>query len=333
MNCDPSNRNSPIKTGLLRIVAFFIVGYVAAVSADKLIKQILRKAHTGEYGVWNEIVAGEINAPILISGSSRALSHYDPRIFEEKLGMDSYNIALNASRIDLQLARLKVYLAHNSPPKLLIHNLDTHSLALSRDLYDPGQFMPYLGEKELYKALLAIEPRAKKWKNIPLYGYAVEDIRYSWFYHCLEVIGVGNRARRIDGFEPRDQSWDTSFDTFRSRNPDGVMIDFEPEGVKAQKDFIALCQKEGIQIVLVYSPEYFEMVPLAKNRETIFASFMQLSSDAGIPLIDYSDSEIGKTTDNFQNSQHLNAIGSEVFSHDLVVKLISLGIVEAAGQL
>ncbi len=54
----------------------------------------------------NSIAGGKVDAEIIISGSSRALVHYDPIVIAETSGYSTYNIALNASRIDLQLAWL-----------------------------------------------------------------------------------------------------------------------------------------------------------------------------------------------------------------------------------
>jgi hypothetical protein len=44
--------------------------------------------------VWNRIVDGTINAEIVISGLSRALTHYDPRTIEERTRLTAFNIGL-----------------------------------------------------------------------------------------------------------------------------------------------------------------------------------------------------------------------------------------------
>lgn len=307
--------------GLLRIGLFLCIGVGTAYLLNGLIGKTLEQVRSGEIGVWNDIVRGEIAANILISGSSRGLVHFDPRAFEQELGRRTYNISLNASRTDLQLARLKTYLAHNDKPELLIQSLDTHSLALTREIYEPGQFMPYLKQTALYEGLLTIDPAVWGWKYIPLYGYAVEDLRYTWVYGAIEVLGFTTPVSRINGFEPRSRAWGSEFDSFRQANPNGVSIDFEPKGINIMKDLIALCKAEEIHLVLVYSPEYFEAIPLATNREEIFDAFEAISAQYGVPFLDYSDSELGKRTGNFYNSQHMNALGAEAFSRDLATKL------------
>lgn len=316
--------------GLLRIGLFFAIGTISAFALDFLIDRTLRKAESAEIGIWNQIVRGDINVPILISGSSRGLVHYNSLVIQDALHHGTFNISLNASRTDLQLARLRTYLNHNTKPKLLIQNLDTHSLALTRGVYDPGQFVPFLSEEPLYSALAALDPAVWKWKYIPLYGYAVEDFRHLWFFSSLEVLGFRPPAKRLNGFEPRHLPWSGDFDSFREANPTGVTIDFEPEGIRILQELISLCKSQEIDVVLVYSPEYFEMIPLANNRQEIFDTFRRLAQESGVPFLDYSDSPLCKKRDNFYNSQHMNATSATAFSLDLAARLQDL---ELNGQI
>ena len=321
------NHRQAVRRGLLRICLFFCIGVIAAYTANEFIERALKRVNSGEIGVWNQIVRGEINAEILISGSSRGLAHFDSRIFQQELGKETYNISLNASRADLQLARLKTYLAHNKKPEILIQSLDIHSLAITREIYDPGQFMSFLDEAPLYEALRDLEPATWKWKHVPLYGYAVEDLRYSWLYGSVEAfLGRSADSRRKKGFDPRYRKWTGEFEAFRKANPNGVIIDFEPHGVEVMGELAELCDSEGIRLILVFSPEYFEMVLLAVNRVEIFEAFNILARESDLLFINYSEHEMSKDQTNFYNSQHLNASGAKAFSLDLAMKLRSEGL-------
>ena len=99
----------------------------------------------------------------------------------------------------------------------------------------------------------------------------------------------------------------------KSSHPDGVVFDIEPAGIRAVEDLIHMCQENGIQLIFVYSPEYIEMQSLTKNRPAIFAEFRKLSNRFNIPMWDYSDWNHCGDKEFFQNSQHLNTRGAEVF--------------------
>ena len=75
------------------------------------------------------------------------------------LRLTAFNIGLNGSQTDMQLARLKTYLRHNKKPLLLIHNLDLFSFQTTHGgVYDPGQYVPYLEEPPISAALSRIDP-------------------------------------------------------------------------------------------------------------------------------------------------------------------------------
>src|SRR4051812_1813819 len=69
-------------TGVYRLLAFFAFLAILAFGLHIAINHGLRKITTSKFGALNRIVDGRVNAEIVISGSSRALSHYDPRIIE-----------------------------------------------------------------------------------------------------------------------------------------------------------------------------------------------------------------------------------------------------------
>src|SRR5207302_909891 len=99
--------------GVGKLACFVCLSLLLAILFNAQINSGLRRINTSSFGVWNRIVDGTINAEIVISGSSRALTHYDPRIIEERTGLTAFNIGLNGSQTDMQLARLKTYLRHN----------------------------------------------------------------------------------------------------------------------------------------------------------------------------------------------------------------------------
>jgi hypothetical protein len=311
---------------LYRVVGFAALFAVEIWAVDRAISCGLRRIQTSDFGVSNRIMTGRVNADIVISGSSRAMVHYDPRLIEASTGHTAFNIGLNGSQTDMQLALLKTYLEHNARPKLVIHNLDLFSFVTSREIYNPAQFLPYLAEKPLYNGIQEVYPDAWKWKYIPLYGYVVEDMRFTWVLGLRGLFGFQPAEDHIQGFVPRHISWTGDFAGFRASNPHGVRFEIEPRGLRDLEDLIETCRRENIAVVLVYSPEYTEMQALEQNRDEVFAKFREISGRFHVPLWDYSDSPLSRDRSNFYNSQHLNAEGAEAFSSLLAQRLATSGI-------
>jgi hypothetical protein len=186
--------------------------------------------------------------------------------------------------------------------------------------------MPYLSEGVLYNALLRITPDARKWKYIPLYGYAVEDLRFSWITGIKSLFGVDPQEDFFLGFNPRHASWTGDFSRFKADNPNGIGSTIEAAGIQALEQIISTCQEENVQVILVYSPEYCEMQALERDRAKIMALFHEIAQRRGIPFWDYSDSAICQQRDWFYNSQHLNDSGAQIFSADLGKRLKQLDL-------
>jgi len=318
-----SGGDKPLRA-LLKISAFFSLAVLISVVAHAAINHGARQITTSQFGVWNKAVGGEIDARIVISGSSRALVHYDAKAIQGITGWSAYNLGQNATRSDLQFAFLKMYLEHNADPRIVVQNLDLHSLALSEEIYIPAQYVPYLDEEGIYSALLNIDDSAWKWRHVPLYGYTVKDMRFTWATGLKGLFGSNPAEDRVLGFNPRDRKWTGEFERFKAANPAGADIEYDAEGIETFESMVNFCTQRGITLVLVYSPEYYEMIPYSNNREQIFSKFREIAVKYDAQFWDYSESALTKRREIFYNSQHLNYKGAYAFSIDLAERLSSL---------
>ena len=310
--------------GLARIMALSLLIAILAFALDWTISTGLRSIPTSDFGISNRIVDGKVNAQILITGSSRAMNHYDPQPIQERTGLTAFNVGLNGSQTDMQVARLRTYLRHNDTPVLLIHNLDLFSFQVTHDgVYDPGQYIPYLQEESIYEALARINPQTWKSKYLPLYGYAVEDLRFTWVKGLRGALGWFPTEDRFLGFMPRELPWTAEFERFKSSHRDGVHVKVEAAGVRELEELLQLCREARIPVLLVYSPEYQDMQSITSNRADIFARFRELSMRFGAVFWDYSDSPVSANRGSFYNSQHLNSTGASVFSDQLAARIAS----------
>lgn len=314
-----------------KLFAFAILTLGFAVGLQAFLSYRLRRVQTSDLAAFNQAMQGRVNAEIVITGSSRAIRHYDPRVISRLTGLSAFNLGRNASLIDLQLAVLREYLAHNRTPRVLIHNLDIHSFKTTHrgEIFEPGQYVPYLDRSLLYNALQSIDPEVWKWKYIPLYGYAVADTQFTWTMGFPKPFRLPSGEQCFAGYCPIDKHWSDDFAKFKRRHPEGVTIEIDPAAVADLEELIEVSRKAGIQVVLVYSPQYTKMIGLTRNRERIFALFHAIAARHNVPLLDYSYSPISEERNWFFNSQHLNSDGASVFSEDLVRRLVSRGVVPA----
>lgn len=300
-----------------RIACFFGLIAILAFALNAMINSGLRRIKTSSFGAENQVMQGKVNAQVIITGSSRASSHYDPRVIQEITGRSAFNLGRNGSQTDVQVVVLKAYLEHNRKPELVIHNLDAFSFVTTRETYDPAQYVPYLNDPEIYIPLKKINRDLWKSRYVPLYGYVVEDMNFSWTLGLRGFFGWSPREDFFLGFNPRTKRWTDEFQNFKTSNPHGVSFGVEPKGIQDVEELIRVCRENKIRLIFVYSPEYSEMQTLTNNRAEIFDKFQESANYYGIPFWDYSDWKYASDRDLFQNSQHLNEQGAALFSTDL----------------
>ena len=152
-------------------------------------------------------------------------------------------------------------------------------------------------------------------------------MRFSWLLGLKALAGLQPRENHVQGFVSRYMSWAGDFEKYRDNNPNGVHTEIEPQGVRDIAELVEVCKQQDIPLLLVYSPEYYEMQALERNRREVFARVREICDQFSVPLWDYSDSLISPNRAYFYNSQHSNAGRCKNFPTDLARRLIETGIV------
>src|SRR2546429_9167293 len=139
------------KRFILKAVLFISIASGSALVWQWALVLGLTSYKTSSRGVWNKVIRGEVNAEVIVCGSSRALVHYDPAMIAAETGRSAFNLGRNGTAPDLQLSFLKTYLAHNRAPVCILQNIDSYCLGTTKQIFDPSQYIPYLNEPALYK--------------------------------------------------------------------------------------------------------------------------------------------------------------------------------------
>jgi hypothetical protein len=328
----PPGQAAPLKAaprpgwaaGVMRLLAFFGLAAALAFALDLALKHGIRSVTTSELGALNQEMSGRVNSEIIISGSSRALCSYDPQVIHDVTGKTVFDIGQNATRTDFQLAFLKTYLKHNIKPRILVQNLDPHTFGLSREIAYPATYAAYLNEGEIYAAFRKVDPGVWKWKYLPLYCFAVEDDRLTWVVGAAGLFGLNPRETLIRGYAPGNGVMSSEFEKWKQHYTDGETVDFDAGGVEVFEELLALCQEQGIPVVLVFAPVYNELNPWIRNRNRIFDQFVKTAGRFNVPFWDYSEAPLTQRKELFSDALHLNRVGAELFSRDLSERLAAL---------
>jgi len=309
---------------ILKSILFLLLFYIMA----SLLQNYVDKASkTGLpiYQEWNDIVESKINADLIVQGSSKAWVQISPYILDSAFQLNSYNLGIDGYLFPMQYTRLQLYLKYNKKPDYIIQCLDCATLFRNTDLYMFEQFIPYLGENLIRKAVSNYDVFDYRDFYIPGYKYmhsfASKEIMYKAIYSSFKNKTPTNW--KYKGFAANGSSWDHSFGDFKRMFATGYRDSIDVNTKKQFENFLDFCKKEEIKVFLVYPPEYIEAQKLLLNRKDFIAIFEEYSKTYDIPYLDYSSDSICLDTINFYNSQHLNSIGVEKFNKMLVEDLKS----------
>jgi len=314
-----------LKNILLFILSIILLAY----PLDLFISYNLKKSNTyvdGEYSTWNDLYNGEINADIVIYGSSRAWVHINPALFEKSFGLATYNLGIDGHNFWLQYLRHKTLLQYNKKPKYIILSVDIYSLQKRGDLYNYEQFLPYmLLEKD-------IKNYTSSYKGFSSLDYYYPLIRYVGNKNAVmqsianSLLFFKSKPKRIKGYEGQDRNWNN--DLFKAKQKikhyEGKL---DAASLKLFNNFLKECDEKDIKVILAYTPEYVDGQSFVKNRKEIITLFENFSEKYKIPFLDYSANEICTKKEYFYNASHLNKRGATLFTNMLIKDLKEKSII------
>jgi hypothetical protein len=254
-------------------------------------------------------------ADLLFMGSSRCITHYSPKKFNEFFQCKSLNLGVDGhSELDIHLLKLQSYLKHNQPPKLVLLNYD---IFINSNRYGEE------GNKvhKDYFSRYAFRPFSESTAIIDYFGYDLAEqylpsyalLRYQMLPNIMSM--NGEYKWRDEGYARHDENWDTIthpvkvLDTIIGFNTDEYNSNLQ----KVMLSFKKLCDDHQIVLLLVQSPVYqrvFEKQPM-KVPEALARSL-------GFSFFDFNKSPLNNKIDNFYNANHMNTRGVEHFFQTIV---------------
>lgn len=314
-----------MKQFVCRFVIWASVVVILAIATDYVITTGLKKTDIRKYSTWNDIYKGELDADLLVIGASNAWSGFNTYILDTLLDLNSYNLGLDGSSIDLHIIRYDTYRRFNSKPKIvLINTLYAGIFSVSADSqYEREQYFPYIHDKELISRIADAKEITWMDQYVPLaryFGYR-EEIKNG-------VLGYFGETNFLDGgmhkgYRGNEYEWNRgtlSMDTV-------FTVHIDKQAVMLFDSFSKQLKEDGIEVVYVKSPVYYQLITKIANIGQVDSIFDAISKKYSIPIFDYYYSDISKDSTYFYNPGHLNKKGSELFTTMLCKDLDSLGII------
>lgn len=306
----------------------FISSLLILYSLQFLADNGLRKSEHSVYHDWLKILEGDVNSDIIISGSSRAYFGYNPSVLEDKLKMKTFNLGYSAAGYQLQLEKLKIYLARNKKPKIIVQNIDLTFFNEDKLLPNENEFIPFLNDTLIFNLMINYNLDYKIIQKIPLLKY---NNRLSLFsdgiYSNIDNKRISRKNYTFDGFQPVDLNFVRDQENLiRLKKIKAKDLDF-PKKIELFLKFYKEQLSSNTKIIFVWAPEHVERLTkenqLEKNK-VLFYLENKIKGDKSILLLDMSNEEFSRDTNNFFDTFHFNRIGANKFSEKLSEQILKI---------
>ena len=251
-------------------------------------------------------ICNELKTDILLCGSSRCVHHYNPQIFTDSIHMSCYNSGQDGNGIMIK---------KRMTPKLVIYDINPEFDLLQGE--DDHRYLnwlkPYYAKKEIKDIFLSVDS-TEQWKmlsNMYRYNSHIIEILMDYFHPII--------SPNKNGFWPQPGE----MDKLKIREEDHVQkdtYDFDPLKLYYMERYAESLEDK---IVFCVSPIWYGMD--TKQLTPI----IELCKKKGIEFIDFSNNPKYVRNDYyFTDGSHMNSIGADEFTKDLIIELRNRNIIK-----
>ena len=303
-----------MKKFIIKSLIFIIPSYFFLLLVDIIISTYIQPA--GNLHSWQELYSGEIDADLIIFGSSRAQKSFKIKMIEDTLNIKVYNLGLINARMQISYFRLLELLKFSKrKPKYITLEIDYFTIESINNLNKHWQIFPYmLYNENCYKCTKDMEGYKSGYYFFPI-------VRYSGNF--IDLI-KNSFEKKPKNYYKGGYTQDTHFDKEWKEENDTVKITPEIDNKKIEYllKFIKKCKEENIKLNFIYVPEFFFVNNKITNKELLTKKIKLIAEQKEIPFADYSNIKNSKDTAYFYDMRHLNSKGADKFTSEYYIPWI-----------
>ncbi|WP_372757963.1 hypothetical protein [Mariniflexile sp.] len=268
--------------------------------------------------IWYKIYHASLNTDIAILGNSRAQAHYNPEVITGATHLDSYNLGVSGTTLNILKIRWQSYINRNKLPKILIIDVDYNLLGTANTFFEKLQYLPYVNEEEYTNVAKQLDKNYLLEKYVPLYKYRGFEMGV---YSQIKSLVKADCSNYINGFIINENKWDEQdWDTFETKRLNET-VDAKyfntmyENGVEELRTILKFFNKNNIQVHLIWSPQYYKVHAFKINqRQYVDSLLTKIAKDYKVNYVNFSNDSLVYSKANFYNHSHLNKHGADLFS-------------------
>ena len=248
-------------------------------------------------------------------GSSRADNIIDPNLINQKASLSGINIANSGSAFLENYLTLLEFLDKNQTQSVLlcadIFGVINPSRAYGNRPFHEYFFISYLDNDTICHEVSNQVSwfKMKMWEIMPLTGY----MEYNNIY-TLDKLMTGkfdnNKFDNNKGFDAPPEKSKTVFNVKNGYSYYGI----DSASVSYLNKIIALCNKRKTKLILYSPPIYFSAYKKMLGADKGFKLINSIAEKHNITYLNFANSYLSLDSNLFNDNNHLNFSGSQLFS-------------------
>ncbi len=262
-----------------------------------------RSSTSGEFQIWNKIFSGDIDAQVLVYGSSRAGVNINNNIITQRKGVSTYNLGDFGNLFPIIYLRHLIYQRYNAKPEAIIFSLGLETFHQDDNLFFSQQLMPYMLWDATFKA------QTERFRNFSEIDYDLPLKRYmgeaKFIYQVLR--DQGDRFdTSLRGYRPIDRTWKPMVldqKVFRVKLDSIAIGNFHT--------FLTAMKRSGVKVALVMTPYHSSGFKDISANQEVLKMYQDMAGEYNIPFLDYTSGDMVSDSSYFFDVSHLSIKGAE----------------------
>lgn len=280
---------------------------------------------------------------LVFLGSSHSYCTFDPEIFDNELGISSYQMGMPLQNPNSTYYTLLEVLNYQKPSAVV---MEVYWGVLEDDfeLNQVKSLFQVLENENLKQDYMKNFPLAEQVKyNINLFKFQLDYFSYKGNdiqtrvrnkFNLIDTVNekqVGIEEYRSKGYTFCNYNMlESEFDsTNQFKDYDGKDWEFSDVQKKYLQKIIDICKDNDIELIFVTAPIANVSMEYIKNYDVIYNKIKNFADENEIFYIDYNLENLEKkllTNDNFRDDAHLNHSGVEIISNEFAQVLKNYNI-------
>lgn len=308
-----------MKRFIVKLCIFGVIIYSLAWGLDYIISSGLLHMEDYRFMSWNDMKRGQANADIVIMGNSRGFSHFEPWTIDSICGLRTYCLGLGGYSITVETMKYHYYRLHNQKPKYIIQQVDYYTMRddSAPHQHESEQFLPLIYDRNMHQELRRV---GYSWKDVhlPLFRYfGYQMVIKNGIFEYLGIKHYVHDPSRM-GHHYETGTWNGG----ELAKMDTIIATMNPSAQLCFEEYMRQCQEEGIKVILVNSPTYYEANRKTKGLDAVNAYFEDVAQRFGSVYWNYNENyDLCNDTTNFCVSVHMNPEATHRFTTDLANRI------------